>query len=83
MNIKPTKRAAFISSGKSLIAVEVSSGQIEIYGYYDDGMEKFLGYITDLQIPGAVRARATQALYSGSAETFAPIQLTLDRAFEA
>lgn len=72
-----SRRAPFISSGVSYIAIEVTSGAIEIYGFYSDGAEKFLGYITDLNISGAIRMRATQALYSGGAETIRPVQLSL------
>lgn len=77
MHIQPTRRASFISSGISYLAIEVSSGAIEIYGYYDDGMEKFLGYLTDLNISGSVRMRATQALYAGGAEIVRSVQLSI------
>ncbi len=77
MAIKISKRAGFISGSSSYIAIEVTSGAIEIYGFYSDGAEKFLGYITDLHISGAIRMRATQALYSGGAETLRPVQLSL------
>ena len=72
-----SKRIEFISAGLSYVAIEVTSGQIEIYGFYADGMEKFLGYLTDLCIPGVLRMRATAALYSGGAKTFRKIQLDL------
>lgn len=66
-NVKPLKQASFRHNGKNFVTIEVSSGQIEIYDHYDDGMQRFMGYITDLSIPGILKVRATNALYSNPA----------------
>lgn len=62
-----------------MVAIEVTSGDIEIYRYDDEvsGLEMFVGYIQDIRIEGTLRMRATAALYGGGAEIIERTQLSL------
>lgn len=62
--VKLTRRAAFVIGSMDFVAIEVSSGAVEIYDHYDDGMERFVGYVTDANVTSVVRRRAFQALYA-------------------
>ena len=62
--VKLTRRATFVIGLVDFVAIEVSSGAVEIYDHYDDGMERFVGYVTDANISSVVRRRAFQALYA-------------------
>ncbi len=81
------KRAEFYYDNGRFVTIEVSSGAIEIYKVDPvDGIEMFQGYITDLNIPGSLRARATNALYNDSqiGVTFSrPVQLDLNLSVDA
>lgn len=74
-----TRRATFQFDGNSMVAIEVSSGAIEIYQVDPtDGLEMFRGYISDVSIPGRLRANATTALYIFQPEYVRQVQLTLN-----
>lgn len=80
MPVVLVKRATFFFKGAAMVAIEVSSGDIEIYRIEDGGLEIFQGYIDSLNIPGALRMRACNALYSDGSDhvTFSrPLQLEL------
>lgn len=73
-----TRRAYFEHKGNRMVAIEVSSGAIEIYQVdRSDGIEMFKGYLTDSNIPGSVRAAATFYLYSRAPEFSRQVQLPL------
>jgi len=64
MSVKMAKRAEFSWEGMRIVAIEVTSGAVEIYGVEEGGLEIFKGYIESPRIPGALRLRAAHALYS-------------------
>lgn len=63
-NVVATRQAEFLHDGFSMVAVEISSGQIELYRVDADGIEMFYGYLTDPRVSGAARLAACEALYS-------------------
>lgn len=79
--VQLAKQAYFTFRADKWTAIEVTSGAIELYRIDPaDGIEMFQGYIQDLKIPGALRLRATQALYDEGALALtysAPYQLDL------
>lgn len=76
-----TRRGTFTHRDNSMVAIEVSSGDIEIYQVDPaDGIEMFLGYIHDSKICGALRVGATMALYIARPNFVREVQLTLDLA---
>jgi hypothetical protein len=63
-NVKMVRRAEFLQGLNSWVAIEVSSGAVELYAYdFDTGLEMFAGYLTDKAIPGSLRLAACEALY--------------------
>jgi hypothetical protein len=77
--VQMMKRAAFKFERAQWVAIEVSSGAVELYRV-EEGIEMFKGYIEALSIPGALRIRATKALYARASKaiTFSrPRQLEL------
>lgn len=75
--VKLTRRATFVIGLVDFVAIEVSSGAVEIYDHYDDGMERFVGYVTDVNITSVVRRRAFQALYAPGVQS-RPVQLAIE-----
>lgn len=79
--VKPLRRATFISGAHTMVVIEVTTGDIEIYRVDpSDKIEMFLGYVNDLRIPGRIKSRAVAALYSDTAEVFDTFQLALPEA---
>lgn len=75
--VKLTRRATFVIGLIDYVAIEVSSGAVEIYDHYDDGMERFVGYVTDAKISAVVRRRAFAALYAPGVVA-RPVQLAIE-----
>jgi hypothetical protein len=73
MPVRMVKEARFFFEGKMMVAIEVSSGAMELYEVEEGGLEMFKGYIESPRISGALRLAACHAMYSkGSlAVTFA------------
>lgn len=74
--VQLTRRATFVIGLVDFVAIEVTSGAVEIYDHYDDGMERFVGYVTDANVSSVVRRRAFQALYAAGVTTY-PVQLAI------
>jgi hypothetical protein len=65
--VRISKRAEFSVFSVPLVAVEVTSGAVEIYRD-DHGLEMFVGYVSDARVPAPVRMGAIVALCSKGAE---------------